>query len=127
MTLPKPVRTRPRRRVRQRTPGQYNPRIASRGLTRDTRLGPVDLVAVERALAGRGPVTLTAADYAELIERLAMRPPATRYNAEGRIRREAAAAIGANPGTLSDHVCARRAELVADGLYPHGELESWYG
>jgi hypothetical protein len=127
VTRPKPGKTSPARRIRQRTPGRYNPRIASRGLTRDTTLGPVDLVAIERALAGRGPLTLTRAEYAELIERLAMRPLATRHNGEMRIRREAAEAIGANPATLTDDVCARRAQLREAGLYPHDEPERRYG
>lgn len=127
VTRPKPGSTRPTRRSRQRTPGGYNPRIASRGLTRDTALGPVDLVAVERAFNGRGPVTLTAAEYAEVVERLALCPPASRWNTEAQRRRDVAEAIGVNYGTLSDHVYARRAELAAAGLYPHAEAERWYG
>ena len=53
--------------------GLYDPAVASDGLTLDTALGPVDLVAIERALSGR-PVDLTAAEVAYLFASL----PATR-------------------------------------------------
>lgn len=46
--------------------GAYDPRIESAGLTLDTPLGPVDLVAIERAKSGR-PTPLTPADYAYLL------------------------------------------------------------
>jgi hypothetical protein len=63
------------------TASLYDPDVASSGLTLDTELGPVDLVAVERARAGR-PVDLTAAEVAHLLETLprsyaAARPVAT--------------------------------------------------
>jgi hypothetical protein len=51
-------------------PGLYDPAVASAGLTLDTELGPVDTVAIERALSGR-PVDLTAAEVAYLFTRLA--------------------------------------------------------
>ncbi len=48
----------------------FDPSIASDGLTLDTPQGPVDLVAVQRKLAGR-PVELTWAErrYAAAIRR----------------------------------------------------------
>jgi len=48
----------------------YDPSIPSDGLTVDTELGPVDLVAVVRKLAGR-PVELTWAErkYAAALRR----------------------------------------------------------
>ena len=55
---------------RASTPGLYDPAVESDGLTLDTALGPVDLVAIERALSGR-PVDLTAAEVAYLFTRLA--------------------------------------------------------
>lgn len=49
------------KRGRARNTGAYDPRVPSDGLTLDTDRGPVDLVAVLRALAGQ-PVPLTVAD-----------------------------------------------------------------
>jgi hypothetical protein len=47
--------------------GVYDPSVESAGgFTIDTQLGPVDLVAIERARSGR-PTPLTPADYAYLI------------------------------------------------------------
>lgn len=68
-TESRPTSARPNRRVRRRLPGQYNPRIASAGLTVDTDLGPVDQVAVEHALSGR-PVSLNLAERREVEGRL---------------------------------------------------------
>lgn len=113
VTRPKPGKTRPAGRVRQRVPGQYNPRIASRGLTLDTDLGPVDTIAIERAEDGRGPVNLTEAEYDVLLTRLALRTPGTRWNGEGLHLERVAEAIGANPDRLAKRVYARRAELRA--------------
>jgi hypothetical protein len=69
-TEPRPTPARPHRRVRRRLPGQYNPRIASAGLTVDTDLGPLDQVAVDHALSGR-PVCLNRAERREVEARLA--------------------------------------------------------
>lgn len=112
VTKPRPGKTRPRRRMRQRVPGQYNPRVASRGLTLDTALGPVDTVAVERAEDGQ-PVSLTEAERDVLITRLALRTPATRWNGEHLNLEKVAEAIGASPTRLAKRVYARRAELRA--------------
>lgn len=117
VTQPKPGKTRPARRIRQRAPGQYNPRIASRGLTRDTALGPVDEVALDRAMAGRGPITLTWAERAELIDRLAALPVVARLPSEPSLIGTVAEAIGAHKDWLGKKVYARRAELRAAGLY----------
>ena len=48
------------------TPETFDASVASDGLTLDTPLGPVDLVAIERARAGR-PVTLTPAELVYLV------------------------------------------------------------
>jgi hypothetical protein len=112
VTMRKPGKNRPRRRVRQRVPGQYNPRVASRGLTLDTDLGPVDTVAVERAEDGQ-PVSLTEAEREVLITRLALRTPVTRWNGEHLDLEKVAEAIGASPTRLAKRVYARRAELRA--------------
>lgn len=66
------------------TAGLYDPAIRSDGLTVDTPLGPVDTVAIERALAGR-PVDLTAAEVAYLFAHMTpahdmVRPVATALN-----------------------------------------------
>lgn len=57
-----------------------DPQIPSDGLTLDTEHGPVDLVAIQRALAGR-PVQLTRAEHryiAALIRNHLARRPKTR-------------------------------------------------
>ena len=115
VTKPKPGKTRSNRRMRQRVPGQYNPRVASRGLTLDTDLGPVDTVALDRAEEARDgdTVLLTAAEREVLITRLALREPATRWNGQGRYLARVAETIGANPDRLAEKVYNRRAELRA--------------
>jgi hypothetical protein len=129
VTMPKPGKTRPRRRVRQRVPGQYNPRVASRGLTLDTGLGPVDTVAVDRAEQARDgdTVSLTAAEREVLITRLALRAPATRWNGQGRYLARVAETIGVNADRLADKVYARRKELRAAGLYPANSEGAGHG
>jgi hypothetical protein len=113
VTKPKPGRTRPTRRVRQRVPGEYNPRVASRGLTLDTDLGPVDTVALDRAEDGLGPVSLTEAERDVLVTRLALREPATRWSGDPLFLGRVAEAIGVSPERLAKRVYARRAELRA--------------
>lgn len=113
VTKPKPGKTRPARRMRQRVPGQYNPRVASRGLTLDTDLGPVDTVAIDRAEDAHGPVSLTQAELDVLATRLALREPGTRWNGEGLYLAMVAEAIGRNLDRLVERVRARRAELRA--------------
>lgn len=66
MPVSAPRRTRPR----SSRPALFDAAVASDGLTLDTALGPVDTVAIERALSGR-PVDLTAAEVAYLFARLA--------------------------------------------------------
>lgn len=127
MTKPKPGKTRPRRRVRQRVPGEYNPRVASRGLTLDTDLGSVDMVAVERAMAGRGPITLTAAEREVLIDRLAGLPVAVRLPNEPLLIGTVAEAIGAHKDWLSKRVYARHAALRAAGRYPAAREGAGHG
>jgi hypothetical protein len=113
VTKPKPGKNRPARRVRQRVPGQYNPRVASRGLTLDTDLGPVDTVAVDRAEDGQGPVTLTDAEYDVLLTRLALRAPGDRWTRGGLNLEPIAEAISSSALRLAKNVYARRAELRA--------------
>lgn len=78
-------------------PGLYDPCVESDGLTIDTDLGPVDLVAIERARSGR-PVDLTAAEVAYLFAQLPATLPAAR---------PVAAALDLNAYTVRDR--ARRA------------------
>ena len=68
--------------------GQYDPAIASTGLTLDTEFGPVDLVVIERALRGGhggSSVVMTEAEFAYLLTSLppslaAARPVAAALN-----------------------------------------------
>jgi hypothetical protein len=61
-TRPRSTRPRsPRPAARPRT-APYRPALASDGLTVDTELGFVDLVAVKRALAGDDRIRLTVAE-----------------------------------------------------------------
>lgn len=54
-------------------PTVYDPSITSDGLTLDTARGPVDLVAVQRALDGH-PVELTEAEWTYLAHRIGTAP-----------------------------------------------------
>ena len=65
-----PVSAVSRTRPQPARPSLYDAAVASDGLTLDTPFGPVDTVAIERALSGR-PVDLTAAEVAYLFTRLA--------------------------------------------------------
>lgn len=76
-------------------------RVSSDGLTLDTDLGPVDLVAIDRVLHGR-PVDLTAAEVAYLFTVLPATLPAAR---------PVAAALDLSPYTVRDR--ARRGALTA--------------
>ena len=71
-----PVSAFSRIRAQFARPSLYDAAVASDGLTLDTPLGPVDTVAIERALSGR-PVDLTAAEVAYLFTRLAPTRTAT--------------------------------------------------
>jgi hypothetical protein len=66
--------------TRRLAPTVYDPAIASDGLTLDTPAGPVDLITIERALAGRLTDPLTGAEYAYL-HALGKPRPATRQAA----------------------------------------------
>ena len=82
-TRPRTTRPRtPRPPARPRT-APYRPALASDGLTVDTELGFVDLVAVKRALAGDDRVRLSEAELDWIHNR-------QRHGA----RRDAAAALG---------------------------------
>lgn len=71
-----PVSALSRTRSQSARPSLYDANVASDGLTLDTPFGPVDTVAIERALSGR-PVDLTAAEVAYLFTRLAPTRTAT--------------------------------------------------
>lgn len=77
--------------------GLHDPALKSDGLTLDTPLGPVDTVAIDRALSG-WPVDLTAAEVAFLFAALPATLPAAR---------PVAAALDLSPYTVRDR--ARRA------------------
>jgi hypothetical protein len=67
--------------TRRLAPTVYDPAIASDGLTLDTPAGPVDLIAIERVLAGRPGDPLTEAEYAYLAALGKPRRTATRQAA----------------------------------------------
>lgn len=83
------------------TAGLYDPAIASDGLTMDTPLGPVDLVAVERAARGH-TVALTEAERAWVVNR--------QVNGA---RRQAADAVGTGYTGLLRALVRYRAELAS--------------
>ena len=100
-TRPRSSRPRsPRSPARPRTV-PYRPAVASDGLTVDTDLGSVDLVAVKRALDGDDRVRLTEAE----IDWICMRP---QYGA----RREAAAALGTSYKRLLGDLARHRRHLA---------------
>ena len=96
---PSAARTRPPSRPRS-SGGLFNPAVLSDGLTVDSALGPVDLVAVERKLRGF-EVELTAAEHAWI----------TRRQANG-ARREAAAALGTGYAGLLRALARTRRQLA---------------
>lgn len=89
-------------------PTVYDPAICSDGLTLDTERGPVDLVAVQRALDGH-QVELTEAEWTYLAHELGTAPAATGfgyaddYDARSRVRE----ALELTPNTLSHRVIYR--------------------
>lgn len=88
--------------------GVYDPAVTSDGLTTDTPFGPVDLVAIERARAGR-PVALTPAERHHLHTLLAA-GPVSRHSA--RVIR-AAAALGLRPASIERAVMRHRRAVSA--------------
>lgn len=97
---------------RATTPELYDPDIASDGLSVDSPLGPVDLVAVERVLAGR-PAPLTLADLAYLY---AHRPPAHEHI------ETVAAALGVRPDTVKRAVERHRHTPPRTGDRAHARV-----
>jgi hypothetical protein len=95
--------TRPASKPRTRG-GRYNRAVASDGLTVDTALGPVDLVAVDRKTRGF-EVTLTEAERAWIMHR----------QANG-ARREAARALGTGYTGLLRALARTRAQLAQQGV-----------
>jgi hypothetical protein len=100
---PAAARTRPASKPRTRTGGRYNPAVASDGLTVDTALGPVDLVAVHRKTRGFD-VTLTEAETAWIMRR--------QVNGA---RREAARALGTGYAGLLRALACTRKQLARAG------------
>jgi len=96
---PSAALTRPPSRPRS-TGGLFNPAILSDGLTVDTALGPVDLVAVDRKLRGFD-VELTRAEHAWI----------TRRQANG-ARRQAAQALGTGYSGLLRALARHRRQLA---------------
>lgn len=65
--------------------GDYDPQVASDGLTLDTEFGPVDQVVIERARRGDHTVVMTEAEFFYLLDTLppsltAARPVAAALN-----------------------------------------------
>lgn len=92
----------------QTAPTVYDPAVASDGLTLDTARGPVDLVAVQRALDGH-PVELTEAEFTYLAHRLGTAPARTGpgYVDEFDARRRVREALEITPPVLSHRVIYR--------------------
>jgi hypothetical protein len=103
MTRPRSSRPRsPRSSARPRTARPYTPAIASDGLTVDTELGSVDLVAVRRALRGDDRVRLSEAEIDWICQR-------QRRGA----RREAADVLGTGYTGLLKDLARHRRRLTA--------------
>jgi hypothetical protein len=86
----------------------YDPSIESDGLTLDTPLGPVDLVAVRRVLDGHPIDALTEAEMTYLAETLGYAPRQRNgYEPEHDTRRRAAESLDLTPPALSHRVCVR--------------------
>jgi hypothetical protein len=96
--------TRPASKPAARTGGRYDPAVPSDGLTVDTALGPVDLVAVHRKTRGLD-VTLTEAETAWITHR-------QRHGA----RREAARALGTGYDGLLRALARTRKHLASEGV-----------
>ena len=96
---PSAARTRPPSRPRS-TGGLFNPAVTSDGLTVDSPLGPVDLVAVDRKIRGFD-VELTPAEHAWI----------TRRQANG-ARRQAAEALGTGYTGLLRALARTRRQLA---------------
>lgn len=92
------------------SPTVYDPTIESDGLTLDTPLGPVDLVAVQRVLDGHPVEALTEAEMTEVLRRLGPVPAGTDFgyaddwDARARVRES----LDITPPALSNRVVYRR-------------------
>ena len=83
----------------------YDPAIESDGLTLDTPLGPVDLVAVRRVLDGHPIESLTRAEMDYLAHLLGYAPrPRNGYEPEHDTRRRAAESLGISTPALSNRI-----------------------
>lgn len=86
----------------------YDPAIESDGLTLDTPLGPVDLVAVQRVLDGHPIDGLTEAEMTYLAGRLGYAPrPRNGFEPEHDTRRRAAASLDLSAPALSNRIIYR--------------------
>lgn len=86
----------------------YDPAIASDGLTVDTDLGPVDLVAVRRVLDGHRVESLTEAEMTYLACALGHAPRLRNgFEPEHDTRRRVAESLDVTPPALSHRVLYR--------------------
>jgi hypothetical protein len=90
------------------SPTVYDPAIESDGLTLDTPLGPVDLVAVQRVLDGHQVETLTEAEMTYLADTLGHAPRLRNgYETEHDTRRRVAESLDITAPALSQRVVYR--------------------
>jgi hypothetical protein len=90
------------------TPTVYDPHVASDGLTLDTPLGPVDLVAVQRVLDGHKVEALTEAEMTYLADTVGYAPRLRNgYEVEHDTRRRVAESLDLTPPALSQRVVHR--------------------
>ncbi|WP_034268266.1 hypothetical protein [Actinospica robiniae] len=90
------------------TPTVYDPAIESDGLTLDTPLGPVDLVAVQRVLDGHPIDALTEAEMTYLANTLGYAPRLRNgYGPEHDTRRRAAESLHISAPALSTRIIYR--------------------
>ena len=89
----------------QTTPTVYDPAIESDGLTLDTPLGPVDLVAVQRVLDGHPIAELTRAEMDYLAHLLGCAPRLRNgYEPEHDTRRRAAESLDLSVPALAGRI-----------------------
>ena len=90
------------------TPTVFDPAIESDGLTVDTPLGPVDLVAVQRVLDGHPIESLTEAEVTYLANTLGYAPRQLNgFEIEHDTRRRVTESLDLTPPALSQRVIYR--------------------
>lgn len=86
----------------------YDPEVESDGLTLDTELGPVDLVAVQRVFDGHSVESLTEAEMTYLAETLGYAPRERNgYESEHDARHRAAESLDLPVPALSGRITYR--------------------